>query len=143
MKKTGYAAYLPGMKRLAYVTDLHLDEAFPAQHGVDAKQNWLRVLDDIRTENISHLVIGGDIGEASALPWFFSTLAGLSVQLTLGNHDQYAEVQKHVLLATNGPGELFYQTEDEAFSSFLYKLPKNCFAIALIFLENQIYAIRK
>lgn len=30
------------------------------------------------------------------------------------------------------------QTEDEAFSSFLYKLPKNCFAVALIFhcLEN-------
>jgi hypothetical protein len=30
------------------------------------------------------------------------------------------------------------QIEDEAFSSFLYKLPKNCFAIALIFhcLEN-------
>lgn len=30
------------------------------------------------------------------------------------------------------------QTEDEAFSSFLYKIPKNCFAVALIFhcLEN-------
>lgn len=103
------------MKRVAYVTDLHLDEAFPARQRVNTRNNWLRVLNDIKSENIADLIVGGDIGEPRSLPWFFSTLAGFSVRLTLGNHDQFAAVQKHLSQATAGPDELFHQTEDETF----------------------------
>lgn len=107
------------MRRIAYVTDLHLDESFPAEHHVNAKQNWQHVLDDIKNENITHIVVGGDIGETSCYPWFFDSVKAFSFQLTLGNHDSYSNVKTHLNLTTSGSEDLFYHNEDDTFK-FLF-----------------------
>lgn len=107
------------MKRIAYVTDLHLDETFPVQHNVDGKRNWTQLLADIKEKGITSLIVGGDIGEASSHSWFFNTLRPFSFQLTLGNHDSYSDVIKHAPLANAGSGQHYFSDEDETFK-YLY-----------------------
>lgn len=132
------------MKRVAYVTDLHLEEAFPKQHHVDATKNWLHVLADIQSENITNLVIGGDIGEASAHPWFFRSIKGFSFQLTPGNHDDYKELQKHHLPASQGTGELYYREEDAVFKFlFLDTSSTSLSAQQLRWLKQELHTRKK
>jgi hypothetical protein len=105
------------MKRIAYVTDHHLDEAFPEQHGVDGWRNWKRVLEDISTQGITGIVIGGDIGEATAR--FFQSLAGYSWQLTPGNHDDYRQLKKY-LPTQDGDRNNHFHIEEDASFRYLY-----------------------
>ncbi len=107
------------MKRIAYITDLHLDEDFPKQQGVDPEANWLRVCDDIKTQDIDTLVYGGDIGEAAAHQYFFATLRSLGkpFYITLGNHDRFLEVIDHYLPPAALQGDELYQS----FESDSYK----------------------
>lgn len=83
------------VKRIAYITDVHLDEIFTIDQKVDARENWSRILKDISLRGIDEIVFGGDIGEESANQWFFNTLENFSLDLSLGNHDQFEEVIKH------------------------------------------------
>ena len=43
------------MRKIAYLTDLHLDETFPLEHGVDPKANLDVVLKDIKAEVLMKL----------------------------------------------------------------------------------------
>jgi len=81
-------------KRIAYITDIHLDEDFPISQGVNARQNWKTILEDIAAKNISHLIFGGDIGTLAANAWFFESLKEFNLEITLGNHDQFEEAEK-------------------------------------------------
>lgn len=81
--------------KIAYVTDLHLDEQFPNDMGVDARSNWKTILSDVSKRNIDEIIFGGDIGEASANEWFFESLKNVKHSLSLGNHDSYKEVVKY------------------------------------------------
>ena len=83
------------MRTIAYITDLHLDESFAKQHGVDAAKNWKLILDDVRSRGIGEVICGGDIGELSAYSKFFDSLKGFKLHVTPGNHDQSVEVLKH------------------------------------------------
>ena len=49
-------------KKIAYITDLHLDEDFPKEMGVDSRSNWKVILKDVSNRNIDEIVFGGDIG---------------------------------------------------------------------------------
>ncbi len=89
-------------ERFAYITDVHLDEEFPISKGINARKNWLRILEDIKQKNINHIIFGGDIGEAAANSWFFKTLKKFELQITLGNHDTYNTVKA------------FYKTKHES-----------------------------
>lgn len=80
---------------IAHITDLHLDEQFPKDHGVDPYKNWQIILNDLSERNISKIVYGGDIGEPSSNKWFFETLKDYDLEITLGNHDTFTEVKKH------------------------------------------------
>src|SRR5688500_3357588 len=80
---------------IAYITDIHLDEAYLTDIGVDPRTNWQRLLDDVNARGISSIIFGGDIGEPAANAWFFDTLKDYNLQLTLGNHDTFLEVRKH------------------------------------------------
>jgi Icc protein len=105
-------------KTIAYITDLHLDETVPFDNGVDARNNWTRILGDIASKQIDQLTFGGDIGEPSSYGWFFDSLKKYSghLYLTLGNHDQYGSVKNYYsnkFLQNNK--ELFYDFEDDHF----------------------------
>ncbi|WP_394750965.1 metallophosphoesterase family protein [Spongiimicrobium salis] len=82
-------------KKIAYVTDMHLDEEFPKSIGVDANKNWQIVLDDISSRGIQHIILGGDIGEKATNAWFFDHLKAHTIDISLGNHDDFHTVKKH------------------------------------------------
>ena len=50
------------MKRIAFITDIHLDEDDPRKVGVDSYKNWELILKDVASRNIDGIVFGGDIG---------------------------------------------------------------------------------
>lgn len=93
-------------KKIAYVTDIHLEEKFPFDMGVDTRKNWERILKDISARGVDEIIFGGDIGEKTANKWFFESLQNYTIAVTLGNHDYYDEVIKHYNL-----GEVEKQTE--------------------------------
>lgn len=104
------------MKTIAFITDLHIDEEFPKTQGVDARKNFGRIFDDIRSRNIEHIIIGGDIGENSALPWFFDSLKSFRLDLVLGNHDEFRAVSANFTTITpDGADEWYYSYEDDNF----------------------------
>lgn len=104
------------MKKVAFISDIHLDEEFPLQNNVDPRKNWLLLLNDIRSKQINEIIFGGDIGEADSHKWFFDTLKDFKIKVILGNHDSFNAVIKH--LPINLPytsNELYYSEEDDFF----------------------------
>ena len=106
------------MKRIAFITDIHLNEDFPKQSGVDPEKNLQTVLEDIRKREIKDIVFGGDIGDASAHPFFFNALKDFNLNLVIGNHDKYSEVKERYNKAREATG-LYYTMEDENYT-FLF-----------------------
>lgn len=104
------------MKTIAQITDIHLDEQFPIDQGVDARKNWQVLLEDVAARGIEEIVFTGDIGEKSANAWFFDTLKRhpSRFKVILGNHDDFSEATKYYQKETPGAGnELYYTCEDD------------------------------
>ena len=103
-------------KRIAYITDIHLDESTPAEIGVDTRNNLRLILKDIAAKGADEIIFGGDIGEIEAYSWFFQSLKNYTqnLKITLGNHDTLSEVIKYYSFSTDYESkELYYSYEDE------------------------------
>ncbi|WP_375334293.1 metallophosphoesterase family protein [Flagellimonas sp. C4] len=99
-------------KKIAYITDIHLDERFPIDQGVDARKNWEIILNDVSKKGIEEIVFGGDIGEKTANQWFFESLKNYNLAITLGNHDYFDEVVDHYgMEVVESQTELYYSQE--------------------------------
>ena len=100
------------MKKIAFITDIHLGEQFPIDNNVNSKDNFEKVLTDISKRNIKKIIFGGDIGDASSHNYFFERLKDYSLNLVIGNHDKNNEVAKHFFksIAAN---ELYYNIEND------------------------------
>jgi len=108
------------IKRIAYITDLHLDEEFPKTLRVDSHENWNVILQDISSRNIDEIVFGGDIGAKTSNAWFFTSLKNFKVLISLGNHDTFSEVIRYFKIPTHkDPNALFYHYEHD-FYKFLF-----------------------
>ncbi len=99
------------MNQIAFITDLHLDEAFPLENNVNPKVQFEIILNDIKNRGIKEIVFGGDIGETTSHQYFFEKLQSFSVNLILGNHDRYEHVKKYFKKSDSNE-ELFYKSED-------------------------------
>lgn len=83
------------MRTIAYLTDTHLDEPAPAEHGADERRNWQLALADLTTRKIDAIVFGGDIGLFASYPDFFESLSEYpNLFVTPGNHDTSAHVRQ-------------------------------------------------
>ncbi|MBL7913644.1 MAG: metallophosphoesterase family protein [Bacteroidia bacterium] len=102
------------MKRIAFITDIHLGEQFPIDNNVNPPKNLETVLSDIENRKINEIIFGGDIGEATSHDYFFEKLKNLNVKLILGNHDKFDKVKDHFNKDKN-KDELYYKTEDETY----------------------------
>lgn len=80
--------------KIAYVTDIHLDETYPIEQGADSRKNWKIILQDISAKGINEIIFGGDIGEKASNRWFFESLINFKLSVILGNHDYFNEVTK-------------------------------------------------
>ena len=70
-------------KKFAYINDIHLDEQFPIDHGVDARKNWEIILNDVSKKGIREIIFGGDIGEKTVNKWFFESLQDYNFAINL------------------------------------------------------------
>ncbi len=100
------------MKRIAFITDIHLNEQFPLDNNVNPTKNFEKVLADIENRKIDEIIFGGDIGEATAHSYFFDKLKKYSLRLILGNHDKFEEVKQYFFKDIYQK-ELYYKAEDE------------------------------
>jgi Icc protein len=107
-------------QKIAYITDTHLEEAFPKTYDIDAQQNFARILADVKAKGIQSIIIGGDIGEKSANPSFFESLKGFDVSLTLGNHDYFEEVVKHFDKGAQNEEKALYSATEGAIFKKIY-----------------------
>ena len=108
-------------KRIAHITDTHLDDPSALSRGIDPRKNLTDVLDAIAAHTIDEIVFTGDIGEPEALLWFFEKLEEYKpgFKLTLGNHDTFADAVVHFMHETEGVDELYYSQEDD-FYKYLF-----------------------
>ncbi|AXT56117.1 metallophosphoesterase family protein [Aquimarina sp. MMG015] len=133
------------VKKIAYITDAHIDEEYPKGLGVNARNNWKTILEDIDSKNIDEVIYGGDIGEKSSNSWFFDTLQKYKVSISLGNHDYFSEVIEYYkndfLIDSN---ELFYYREDDFFRFiFLDSSTDVASEKQLIWLESALVTSKK
>ncbi|MEO1451678.1 MAG: metallophosphoesterase [Bacteroidota bacterium] len=78
---------------IAHVTDIHIHEMEEIGLSVKPERQWQIILDDLKARGIDEFIFGGDIGAASALPWFFASISPFQVHLVLGNHDRFSTVK--------------------------------------------------
>lgn len=100
------------MKRIAFITDIHLHEQFPIDQKVNPVKNFETILADMERRKIDEVIFGGDIGEVTAHAYFFEKLQRFSVNFILGNHDQFEYVREYVKKVTSHK-EHYYKIEDE------------------------------
>ncbi len=131
------------MKRIAFLTDIHLDEDFTAAQGVDPKKNFETVLNDLATRNIDEIIIGGDIGAGSSHSYFFQKLQPYPFRIILGNHDQFSEVVLHYR-PDKGKSELFYRAEYGNYSAvFLDTSTDTLSGTQLLWLQEELQSIER
>jgi Icc protein len=97
--------------KIAYVTDIHLDET-PEELRVATHKNWETILKDISARGIKHIIIGGDIGKSNTHQPFFESLKGYKIDITLGNHDSYSTVMQHYTHETSSSKQELYYSYD-------------------------------
>ena len=100
------------MKQIAFLTDIHLHEHLPVDNDVNPKKNLEIVLDDLSRRNITKIIFGGDIGDATAHPIFFEALKPYSFNLILGNHDHFNQVAGYYR-PDKEKAELYYRFEED------------------------------
>lgn len=111
------------MKRIAQLTDLHLDDSMAIANGVDTRANVVHVLADIRDRGIRDVVLTGDLGEAHTIAWLANQLSvfGFSSRYLLGNHDRLADyaVLPGFAAATHMDGFYYGLHEDDFLQLYL------------------------
>lgn len=133
------------MKRIAQITDLHLNEEWPAKHGADADTNMKLILQDVGARGIRHVIFTGDIGHPDGYERFFALLKGFDFRVIPGNHDTFADIRPHYLpeyLKTRD--EMYYAEEDRYFKYiFLDSSSDAVSEVQLIWLERELETAKK
>ncbi|MFD2565367.1 metallophosphoesterase family protein [Aquimarina rubra] len=108
------------IERIAYITDVHIDEEFPKTVGVNARQNWKMILKDLASRDINEVIYGGDIGEKSSNPWFFESLQEYKLSISLGNHDDFYEVIKYYKNEAYIDADSLYYSWEQSYFKFIF-----------------------
>ncbi len=76
------------MRKIAFITDIHLDEQFPIDNNVIPTKNFETVITDIEKRKINEVIFDGDIGELSAHKCFFDKLQNISLTVLRSSNKQ-------------------------------------------------------
>lgn len=105
-------------QRIAYLTDLHLDDQYPKDCGANTFHNWEKALEHLSTQPVDKVVVGGDLGEPTTTAYFFESLAAYKeLHLTLGNHDELSNIAPYFskAQALQEQEALYYSFEEEGY----------------------------
>jgi len=108
------------IKKIAHITDLHLDEQFPFEDKISARKRFDKILESIRCHSINQIICTGDIGEKKGILYFFEQLKKMNLSITLGNHDDFMEVSKHYRSGADYSSKKIYRSELENYFKFIY-----------------------
>ncbi len=135
------------MKKIAHITDIHLEEQFSIDNGVKAKENLEIILNDVVEKGINEIIFTGDIGTEESNELLFDSFKkyNLNFKVTLGNHDSFDEAIKFY-----NPGlpedrkELFYTSEDEYYKYFFLDTSSSEISqLQLSWLQNELNTGKK
>lgn len=104
-------------RSFAFVTDMHLDDAFTRSQQVPAREDLLLLLQEIAGKGIREVVIGGDIGEPSAHTFLFDALKQYTPEynIILGNFDKLEDVRLHYSPPGLVDGTMCYSEDKDGF----------------------------
>ena len=104
---------------IAHITDIHLDEDFPKQRGVNARAQWEMMIGDLQKRGIQKVIFGGDIGDPGAVPYFFESLKSFELNISPGNHDVSLD-GKVPHLAPKPGKDGYYRFNDDGAYRFIF-----------------------
>ena len=107
-------------EKIAHITDLHLDEPFPLKNGVSTRKRFDNIIKDIESKNITQVICTGDIGENKGITYFFEQLKTITLSITLGNHDKFAEISKHYSKGADYDSQKMYSSTLKTHHKFIY-----------------------
>lgn len=108
------------IKRIAHITDLHLDEALPPGIEINTRKRFDMILESIKENEIDEIICTGDIGENKGVEYFFTQLKNMHLSVTLGNHDDFFEVSKYYSLGADYGLNKIYKSEVYGDYKFIY-----------------------
>ncbi|HLO17825.1 MAG TPA: metallophosphoesterase [Anaerolineales bacterium] len=130
------------MKKIAQITDLHIDDFLAIQSKVDARKHFENALTSARSRGISVAILTGDLGAPESTVWLFETILERDFEffVVLGNHDNLADFQRfdflQPLLKDDG---LYYAMTLDGFEClFLDSSAEEIGAVQLKWLERQV-----
>jgi len=87
-------------ERIAFITDLHIEEESDLPRGIDTRKNFVGVLEELKIRKPSLIIIGGDLcfmnPEVSIYIWIKEKLnsTGIPFFIIPGNHDHTEMMEK-------------------------------------------------
>jgi len=108
------------MKKIAHITDLHLDEQFPFEDKISARKRFDGILESIKVNGINYIVCTGDIGENKGILYFFDQLKKMNLSIALGNHDNFMEISEHYNFGADYSIKKMYRSELKNYFKFIY-----------------------
>lgn len=80
-------------QRIAYLTDLHLDDKYSKMSNTDTFGHLEAVLKNLANKQVDKVILGGDLGEPHTKAYLFEHINTFEeLHITLGNHDKFADV---------------------------------------------------
>lgn len=115
------------MKKIAQITDLHVDDYLAKKYKIDARKNFENALKLSQSRGVSDVILTGDLGASEANEWVFETIRshGFDFHVVLGNHDNLVNFHKFDFLKTLIKDDGLY------FSKTIYGIESEC-----IFLDS-------
>ena len=108
------------VKKIAHITDLHLDEEFPFEDKISARKRFDKILASVKDNGINHIVCTGDIGENEGIQYFFELLQKMDLSIVLGNHDNFMKISKYYNLGADYNSKKIYRSELNNHFKFIY-----------------------
>lgn len=102
------------IKKIALVTDTHLQEEMPFLSNKEAQQHFDVVLSHIADNAITDIIFCGDIGSKNSHDSFFNALQNYSWHIVLGNHDSMADLADR-LHGSQVSEEWYYYFDEQGF----------------------------
>jgi len=108
------------VKKIAHITDLHLDEQFPFEDNISARKRFHKILASVKDNGINHIICTGDIGENEGIQYFFELLQKMDLSIVLGNHDNFMKISKYYNLGADYNSKKIYRSELKNHFKFIY-----------------------
>ncbi|OYQ31942.1 hypothetical protein CHU92_14965 [Flavobacterium cyanobacteriorum] len=106
------------LKRIAHITDTHIDDPTALERDADPRANLEAVLRHTADYGTDEIIFTGDIGEPGTAPWLLDKLNEYKpgFRIVLGNHDNLQEVLSlYTNTASAGKDGLYYAYEDDIY----------------------------